>query len=58
VILLARSLWHPVHQLQGDQGFGSLRDSAEFRTVTIPVPGSNPDIDTTSDLLRLEELSR
>ncbi len=57
-VLLTRSVWPAVNQLQGDQGFGSLLDSAPFETVILSVPGDNPDVDTQADLLRLEESSR
>lgn len=57
-VLLTRSLWPAVNQLQGDEGLGALLDSAPFETVTLNVPGDNPDIDTRADLLGLEESSR
>ncbi|HEU4682104.1 MAG TPA: nucleotidyltransferase family protein [Gemmatimonadales bacterium] len=57
-VLLTRSVWPAVRQLQGDEGFGALLDSAPFETVTLSVPGDNPDIDTRADLLGLEESSR
>jgi molybdenum cofactor cytidylyltransferase len=57
-VLLTRPVWPAVNQLQGDQGFGPLFDSASFETVTLSVPGENPDVDTQADLLGLEESSR
>jgi molybdenum cofactor cytidylyltransferase len=56
--LLARTVWPAAHQLQGDQGLGSLLDPSRFATVTLNVPGDNPDVDTPADLLGLESYSR
>jgi molybdenum cofactor cytidylyltransferase len=56
--LLTRAVWQAARRLQGDKGFSSLLGSSSFQTVTINVPGSNPDIDTRADLLGLEESSR
>jgi molybdenum cofactor cytidylyltransferase len=56
-VLLARSVWQMAHRLRDDQGFSAL-DSSQFDTVTLDVPGDNPDIDTRADLLGLEEASR
>ena len=54
-VLLARSVWHAARRLKGDHGLGSLLDSTQFETVTLDVPGDNPDVDTRTDLLSLEE---
>jgi molybdenum cofactor cytidylyltransferase len=56
--LLTRSVWQAARRLQGDKGFASLLGSSSFQTVTIDVPGDNPDIDTRADLLGLEESSK
>ena len=56
--LISRSVWPAAQELEGDHGFGSLLDSSPFETVTIEVPGDNPDVDTRADLLGLEESSR
>jgi len=56
--LLARTVWHMVDRLQGDSGFALLLDSSSLDTLTVNVPGDNPDIDTRADLLGLEEASR
>lgn len=56
--LLTRGVWKAARRLQGDKGFASLLGSSSFQTVTIDVPGDNPDIDTRADLLGLEESSR
>lgn len=56
--LLTRAVWQAAGRLQGDKGFASLLGSSSFQTVTIDVPGDNPDIDTRADLLGLEESSR
>jgi molybdenum cofactor cytidylyltransferase len=55
--LLDRSIWTYAHQLQGDRGFAALFPSALIPTVTIDVPGDNPDVDTRADLHALEEPS-
>ena len=57
-VILGRSLWAASQRLQGDQGFAALPDSGSFETVTLDVPGDNPDIDTMADLIGLEESSR
>jgi molybdenum cofactor cytidylyltransferase len=56
--LLARTVWHAAGRLQGDQGLVSLLDPSQFMTVTLNVPGDNPDVDTRGDLLGLEEHSQ
>jgi molybdenum cofactor cytidylyltransferase len=57
-VLLTRSVWPAANQLQGDEGLGPLLRSHPFETVTLSVPGDNPDVDTTADLLSLEDSSR
>jgi CTP:molybdopterin cytidylyltransferase MocA len=57
-ILLDRSIWHLASGLQGDRGLAVLLLSASVKTVTVDVPGANPDIDTLADLHALEETSQ
>lgn len=40
--------------LRGDRGMGSLLASAPGRMFRVPVPGTNPDVDTRADLTALE----
>jgi molybdenum cofactor cytidylyltransferase len=54
--LLDRSTWHLARSLQGDRGFAGLLASAALESVTVDVPGDNPDIDTQADLRALEEI--
>jgi molybdenum cofactor cytidylyltransferase len=53
-VLVHRRLWPRAEFLRGDQGFGSVVAPERIRLV--PVPGSNPDVDTRADLLRLSAL--
>jgi CTP:molybdopterin cytidylyltransferase MocA len=53
-VLVHRRLWPLTESLRGDQGFGSVVAPERIRLV--PVPGSNPDVDTRADLLRLSAL--
>jgi len=50
-VLVHRRLWPLAESLCGDQGFGSVVPAGRVRLV--PVPGSNPDVDTPDDLDRL-----
>lgn len=52
-VLLDRADWHLADRLAGDRGLGELLDAAAG-TVTLDVPGQNPDVDTPADLTRLE----
>jgi molybdenum cofactor cytidylyltransferase len=44
-----------VDGLQGDRGLGPLLETMPGRVVTVPISGSNPDVDTRGDLVRLVE---
>ena len=57
-ILLDRSIWHLAGQLSGDRGFAAVFDSHSVPTLTIDIPGDNPDVDTRADLLALKESLR
>jgi molybdenum cofactor cytidylyltransferase len=52
--LLTRAVWQARGRLQGDQGFSAVLGTSSFETVTLDVPGDNPDIDTMADLVGLE----
>lgn len=39
-----------VAELRGDRGLGPLLAADPQRSLRVPVPGSNPDVDTASDL--------
>jgi len=54
-VLLARSVWPLVGELEGDRGFSGLLAGAGVETKILDVPGDNPDIDTPADLVALEE---
>ena len=41
--------------VRGDRGLGGILAARPDLVVTVPVPGSNPDVDTPADLRALEE---
>ena len=47
-VVLDRSVWPMVESIEGDRGYGD-------GGVTIPVDGSNPDVNTPLDLSALED---
>lgn len=47
-VLAHRRAWALAAGLRGDQGLGSV--VSPERVVTVPAPGSNPDVDTAADL--------
>lgn len=47
-VLVSRSLWDEVNQLDGDAGLGAVL--ARMPVAFVDVPGANPDIDTPRDL--------
>lgn len=49
-VLLDHTLWSLSADLSGDSGFGALFQKHPELVTTIEVGGSNPDIDTPSDL--------
>jgi CTP:molybdopterin cytidylyltransferase MocA len=49
-----RAGWPLVDEVSGDRGLGPLLALAPERVRGVAVPGSNPDIDTPDDLVRLE----
>ena len=51
-VLVARSVWPLIRELQGDAGLGSLVPRP--RETLVDVSGHNPDVDTLSDLQALE----
>jgi CTP:molybdopterin cytidylyltransferase MocA len=54
-VLLDRSAWRLVEQVEGDVGLGSILKRQRELIEEIDVPGDNPDVDTPDDLRRLEE---
>ena len=54
-VLLDRSRWHLVDDVQGDRGLGPALASHTDWGTTVMVEGHNPDIDTPADLALLEE---
>ena len=54
-VLLDRSRWHLVDDVQGDRGLGPALASHADWVTTVMVEGYNPDIDTPADLALLEE---
>ena len=57
-VLLDRSIWHLARGLDGDRGLAGPLQSASVETVTVDIPGDNPDVDTVADLHALEETSQ
>ena len=49
-VLIDRSLWPLVQQLEGDEGLGAVLRSGQVAVDLVPVDGRNPDIDTRADL--------
>jgi molybdenum cofactor cytidylyltransferase len=49
-VLLDRSTWPLVHQLEGDEGLGAVLRGGQVAVAVVPVDGRNPDIDTRADL--------
>ncbi len=47
-----------IPELRGDAGLGALLAADPRRSLRVPVPGSNPDVDTTSDLTAIVNASR
>lgn len=52
-LLLLRPAWAWVDDLEGDRGLGPLVDETPDSVLTVPVPGSMPDLDTKGDLERI-----
>jgi molybdenum cofactor cytidylyltransferase len=53
-VFIHRRLWDRARALRGDQGFRVLAAWGGIRAGTIPVAGSNPDVDTPGDIHKLE----
>ena len=49
-VLIDRSMWPLVQQLEGDEGLGAVLRSGQVAVELVPVDGRNPDIDTRADL--------
>ena len=54
-VLLKADAFELVDDASGDHGLGPVLAANDDLVVEVPVPGSNPDIDTPEDLRRLEE---
>ncbi len=57
-ILARRSIWRLADELAGDRGFGPLLAAHPELVVHVAVDGSNPDVDTPTDLERLAEAGK
>ena len=53
-VLVHRRLWDRARSLAGDQGFRAFATWNNVRAATIRVEGSNPDVDTPTDLASLD----
>ncbi len=53
-MLLDRSLWGYAAELRGESGFAPVLAARGITVRTIPVGGSNPDVDTPEDLQALD----
>jgi CTP:molybdopterin cytidylyltransferase MocA len=53
-LLLDRSLWGYATELRGESGFAPVLAARGITVRTIPVGGSNPDVDTLEDLQALD----
>ena len=53
-LLIDRSLWGYASELRGESGFGPVLAARGVTVRTIPVGGSNPDVDTRADLEALD----
>jgi CTP:molybdopterin cytidylyltransferase MocA len=55
-VLLLRPVWPLVDELQGDRGLAALIDRNPDMVLSVPVPGTMPDVDTPDDLEALRRL--
>ena len=53
-VLLDRTIWERTRELEGDSGFAPLLRKYPNLVTTVDVPGTNPDINTPSDLMLVE----
>ena len=56
-VLLRRPAFHLVADAEGDRGLGPVLAAHPELVTEIPVPGTNPDVDTPADLARAIEAS-
>lgn len=54
-VLLKADAFELVDEATGDRGLGPVLEANADLVLEVPVPGSNPDIDTPEDLQRLSE---
>jgi CTP:molybdopterin cytidylyltransferase MocA len=53
-VLLLRPAWSWVDELEGDHGLGGLIDERPEQVLDVAVSGAMPDVDTPSDLERID----
>jgi molybdenum cofactor cytidylyltransferase len=53
-VLVRRESWWVAGELRGDRGFGAWMAANRRYVAEVRVAGSNPDVDTTADLDRLQ----
>jgi CTP:molybdopterin cytidylyltransferase MocA/SAM-dependent methyltransferase len=56
-VLVARSAFALVRETHGDRGLGPLIDAHPELVLVLPAEGTNPDVDTPADLVRLIEVA-
>jgi CTP:molybdopterin cytidylyltransferase MocA len=56
-VLIRSEGFNAARSASGDRGIGPLISARPERVIRIPVPGTNPDIDTPADLARLRALA-
>jgi molybdenum cofactor cytidylyltransferase len=52
--VIDRSLWPLANELTGEAGLGPLLVAHGISILSLDVPGCNPDVDTPTDLMKLE----
>jgi molybdenum cofactor cytidylyltransferase len=57
-VLLKADAFELVDDASGDHGLGPVLAANDDLVLEVPVPGSNPDIDTPDDLRRLEQAAQ
>lgn len=57
-VLLDRDAWGLAERLTGDEGLARVLEGASHLVTHVDVDGANPDVDTPSDLMRLDAPSR
>ena len=52
-VVLDRGFWPQARELEGDRGLGAMLRARPEAVTIVDVPGSNPDVDSVEDLLKL-----